>query len=550
MRAATLDPTTDVSAQGRGKHAEQFEALTPELLALAGRAIIGGEHGFAALCDRYRVDMKKRPRHYGRRKELGPLAYITYDKHIEPGVCDLLGSLVDANMQTTCRHFALRKGPDADSSMLTIQAIAETFSVRRAMLQRLAGSGMVPVTRAQGVRSPVRMAVRDVVPLLLQMKDAVSDTAAAGLIGLPLSVLPSLVDHGLIRRLQGPVCGLLPGFSGYSKSSIEDLMDKVWAAALPAPDKCSSIAVAARSLGAGETPWAAIISAIISGDVAVFAKNTRRRNIRFGLAVEGVASFAAGVARHRRETPSDLAPPEWIAQSTTAEILEVDVAFLSRLARARPDLLAQRGPGYTPYAAIEVHALAAIYMFVPEIARRSEMHPRRVATWLRSKGVRPDIALEENRDFGYLRLAIEPLLTELTGQTAQLHASLAGAGDTVRTRLVKAVAAGAGPKATAEAMGVPYREAKRWVEVWRETGAIAERKHGYRSKLDAEEDYLRQLIDEQPTIKLAEIHHALEKRGVKASRSAVWNALVRFGIELADRDARHAADVQKLLSES
>jgi transposase len=434
--------------------------------------------------------------------------------------------------------------------MLTIQQFAEAFGVRRSIVQRLADSGLVPVARAQKVQSPVRMAVRDVMPLLLQMKDAVSETAAAGLVGLPLTVLPSLVDHGLIRRLEGPVRGLLPGFSGYSKSSVEDLMEKVWAAALPAPDKCSSIAVAARSLGAGETPWAAIISAIISGEVAVFDKGTKRRNIRFGLAVDDVASFVAGVARHRRETRSDSRTPEWIAQSTAAEILEVNVAFLSRLAHARPDLLAQRGPGYTPYAAIEVHALAAIYIFVPEIARRSEMHPRRVATWLRSKGIRPDITLEANRDFGYLRLAIEPLLVELTGQTAQLKTSLESAGDTVRTRLIKAVAAGAGPKATAEKMGVPYREAKRWVEVWRETGAVAERKHGYRSKLDDQEDFLRQLVAGQPTIKLAEIHEAVTDRGVKTSKTSVWNALTRFGIALADREGRHAADVKKLLSES
>jgi transposase len=82
-------------------------------------------------------------------------------------------------------------------------------------------------------------------------------------------------------------------------------------------------------------------------------------------------------------------------------------------------------------------------------------------------------------------------------------------------------------------MGVPYRKAKRWVEVWRETGTIGPRKHGYRSKLDDHEDFLRKLVADHPTIKLAEIHDALEKRGVKASRSAVWNALTRFGIRLA-----------------
>ena len=52
----------------------------------------------------------------------------------------------------------------------------------------------------------------------------------------------------------------------------------------------------------------------------------------------------------------------------------------------------------------------------------------------------------------------------------------------------------------------------------------------YRSKLDDREDFLRKLVDEQPNIKLAEIHESLDQRGVKTSKTAVWNALVRFRI--------------------
>jgi transposase len=124
------------------------------------------------------------------------------------------------------------------------------------------------------------------------------------------------------------------------------------------------------------------------------------------------------------------------------------------------------------------------------------------------------------------------LLVGVTGETAQAKAALTGAG-TGRTRLIAAVATGAGIKATAEAMGVPYRKAKRWIEVWRKTGAVAPREFGKASKLDAHEDFLRQLVGEQPNTKLAEIHEALVERGVKTSKTSVWNALTRFGIELS-----------------
>jgi transposase len=119
--------------------------------------------------------------------------------------------------------------------------------------------------------------------------------------------------------------------------------------------------------------------------------------------------------------------------------------------------------------------------------------------------------------------------------------SLERAGDSVRVSLMKAVAAGAGIEATA---GGPYREAKRWVEVWRETGAVAQRKTGKVSKLDEHEGFLRQLVADQPAIKLAEIHDALDKRGIKTSQTSIWNALGRFGIELATSDVRRVSSHQ------
>ncbi|SEI20927.1 hypothetical protein [Tardiphaga sp. OK245] len=531
----TADPTKKGAAQGRSKRSEQFEQLTPALLALAGRAIIGGVAGFADLCDRYRADMDKRPIYYGRRKEIGPLAYITYDKHIEPSIRDLLRALVDGNMESTSERYALRLGKDAASSTMTIQTLSETFGVRRSILQRLAESGLVPVIRADDARSPVRMSIRDVRPLLAQIKNAVGENEAAGILGLPLSVLSSLADHGLIRRLEGRVQGLVPGYSGYLHSSVNQLMAEIWSAARPSFGRCCSIMVAARSLGAGETPWAAVISAIIAGDVVIHDTGAQRRNIRFSLAVSDIDSFVAGVNKHLQNAPLGLKLPRWIAQSTAAELLQVNVAFFSRLANIRPDLLPQRGPGYAPYLANDVQALHAKYIFVPEIARRADMHPRRVVSWLRSEHVAPSLSLQENRDFGYPRSVVDPLLIELIDKTKRMKASLAEAGDGVRVKLIAAVAAGAGPKATAEAMDIPYREAKRWIEAWRKAGAVAPRKFGHRSKLDDQKDFLRTLVAQRPDIKLSEIRQALEPRGVKTSDTAIWNALERFDIKLGGR---------------
>jgi transposase len=96
---------------------------------------------------------------------------------------------------------------------------------------------------------------------------------------------------------------------------------------------------------------------------------------RCGLAISHIDAFVAGVSKHLQDAPLGLKLPHWIAQSTAAELLQINVAFFSRLANTQPDLLPQRGPGYTPYLASDVQALVAKYIFVPEIARRADMHP-------------------------------------------------------------------------------------------------------------------------------------------------------------------------------
>lgn len=135
----------------------------------------------------------------------------------------------------------------------------------------------------------------------------------------------------------------------------------------------------------------------------------------------------------------------------------------------------------------------------------------------------------------YPRSIVDPLLIAFIDKTARMKVSLAEAGDNIRVRLIAAVADGAGTKATAEAMSVPYRKAKRWVEVWREAGAVATRKGGHRSKLDDHQDFLRTLVAQRPDIKLGEIHRALGQHGVKTGETAVWKALERFHITLANR---------------
>jgi putative transposase len=105
----------------------------------------------------------------------------------------------------------------------------------------------------------------------------------------------------------------------------------------------------------------------------------------------------------------------------------------------------------------------------------------------------------------------------------------------------RAVAGGAEIKATASRLGVEYREAVRWVTKWRKTGILEPEKMGVKSPLDREAEWLRNLVAGEPDISLSDIREKLAERGVRRSKTSVWNCLERHGIELGGRRKRNAA---------
>ncbi len=538
----TMDPAASKTAQGRVKHNDDFQRLTPDMLALAGRAIIGGEKGFAALADRYRADMDKRPRFYGRRKEVGPLAYLGYDRHIDPEAKTLLEASVDANMKFTSRAHSLRTGDDADGLYLSIDGFANEFKVRPSILRRLAHSGQVSVIKATNARlSPVRMAISDVKPLLGQLRNAIGENEAAGHLGLPVHVMASLADRKLIDRLQGPVVGLVPGNAGYTKSSVHDLLERLWRrSGGDAPEGAVPLITAARSIGPGEAPWAAIISAILAGRVQVFADAGERKSIRYALAVTDVGKLVDVVRGHLGHAGDDRRP-KWIGNATAAEMLKTTEVFVWRLAKLRPDILTSHANGYTPFRWDDVARVAQTYIFVPEVMDRGDMKARRACGWLKSQGIKPAFSLQDNKDFAFRREDVEPLLArQAAGDVQRVAALPAEAGD-LRTRLVKAVASGAEIKATAKKLGVDYRVAVRWMTKWRATGVLKPEKMGKKSPLDCEVEWLRNLVASEPDISLSHIQEKLAERGVRRSPTAIWNCLERNGIELGGRRRRNAA---------
>ena len=532
----TMDPAKSAHAQGRVKRNEQFDLITPDLLALAGRAIIGGDEGFAPLAERYRADRAKRPRLYGRRKELGPLASITYDRHLEPSIRHQLRQCVDANTKYIGRKHPVRTKENREG-LLCIEELARKFGLRSETLRRLSRSGAVAVYRSEGTKARIRMALVDIEALVPQLREAITEDEAAALLGMPLHVLPGLVERKLIDRVEWNVEGLVPEQAEYNWTSVQNLLTDVWNRAKPAaPVGAVPLIDAASSIQSGGAPWGTIVAAILAGDVEVFVNERRaRKNIRYGLSVVDVPAFAKAI-QSRPDAADERLDPKWIGTGTASEILKVSERLASRLAEIRPDLLNSRDDKRTPFLAAEVRRLTATYIFLPEVMDRADMHARRCCAWLRKQGVEPAFRLAPTKDFAYLRREVEPLIAARSDEIAERSSALQALADDVRGQLIKAVDHGAEIKATAERLGVPYRQAVRWVMSWRKRGVSAPQKFGVKSPLDMEVGWLRALVSDHPGISLSEIQTRLaEDRGVKRCLTAIWNCLERHKIELAGR---------------
>lgn len=379
------------------------------------------------------------------------------------------------------------------------------------------------------------MSVAEVLPLIMMLPDAIAPATAAGLLGLPKYVLPGLVELKLIKKLDGPIRGFMREREAYSRSSVEHLAHEIRRrSATPVPAGATRMSRAVRSLICTVTPWEAVISAVMHGDIDIYSYRPRRMNIRNNLAVTDVPAFAASVRKHMGKREADQV--EWIAAATVSEILKVTEIFVYRLVKHRPDLLKNKKNGHAPFLLADVLKISQEYMFVPEICERGRAHARRMCRWLRGQGIKPPIALRQGKDFGFWRREVEKPLAELEALHVRRVAELKLAPDNERTRLIRAVEAGTPIHAAAKKAGIPYKKALICVDRWRDTGDWSVGKGGVRSLLEEHGDWLKEMMAKNPQLSLSGIHAALKaKHKVSTDDGTLIRWLDRKGIPLARR---------------
>jgi transposase len=119
-----------------------------------------------------------------------------------------------------------------------------------------------------------------------------------------------------------------------------------------------------------------------------------------------------------------------------------------------------------------------------------------------------------------------------------------GYSNDLRVRVIRLVARGAAARAAARQFEIGVSTAIRWVQQWKETGAVAAkpRSKQSRSPLRAYEAWLLDLVRREPDLTLEEIRlRLLDEHGHKAGIGSIWRFFDRHDISFKKKPARGRA---------
>ena len=497
LRPEAATKTTDA---GRPLRAPDFAAITPDMLGAAGRALIGGEDGFAALTARMRLSADERTASHGLYKELGPLAAMPLDRHLSPAVRSFANNAIARDLARTrddgfVRRSVPRLADVPAGAWLTMDALSSELGLSKHALGRLSESGAVEVRRAGGELSPVLMKIAEVAPLAATYKDCVLVRRVRAFLRIPDVAIEKLARRGLVQRAEGGVAAMLRGRRYYRETSAKALLIAIRERAQPdgKGGRRVKLIVAVRRSGRA-APWADIVEGITTGALRIYSKKPIGRDWRYAVTVD-----EAELGRFLERVGGPAGPggkESWLTRDQAAQLLGVDETIVWLL--GKQGFLTKREGHFAMFSRAEVEQVASRYVFGPEMIRRSVFgQGAQLNRWLKTVGVQPVATLRGKSAKIYDRLQFESVLhlqpkplEEVVIQPRQKHRiSLQD-----KEQAIAAVRNGLTPHHVAQRMGVYQSTVARWVKLFEASGRI--RPGG---KLDAYADLITSMIEADPS---------------------------------------------------
>ncbi|WP_370108044.1 helix-turn-helix domain-containing protein [Bradyrhizobium yuanmingense] len=518
--ASALRPgaATKMTDAGRPLRAPDFAAIDPDMLGMAGRALIGGEEGFAALTARMRLSADERTASHGLYKELGPLAAMPLDRHLSPVVRSFANDAIARDLARTrddgfVRRSVPRLADVPAGAWLTMDALSSELGLSKHALGRLSESGAVEVRRAGGELSPVLMKIAEVAPLAAAYKDCVLVRRVRAFLRIPDVAIEELARRALIQRAEGGVAAMLRGRRYYRETSAKALLIAIRERAQPDGEggRRVKLIVAVRRSGRA-APWADIVEGITTGALRIYSKKPFGRDWRYAVTVD---KAELGLFLERVGGPADPGGKEpWLTRDQAAQLLGVDETIVWLL--GKQGFLTKREGHFAMFSRAEVKQVASRYVFGPEMIRRSVFgQGAQLNRWLNSVGVQPVATLRGKSAKVYDRLQFESVLhlqpkplDEVVMQPRQKHRI----STLDKEQAIAAVRSGLTPHHVGQRMGLYHSTVARWVKEFDETGRL--RPAG---KFEPYVDAIIAMIEADP----AHSTHALWKKFNKTNGLAV-----------------------------
>jgi transposase len=513
---------------GRPMTFDNFAQMTPDRLALAARALIGGESGFGIVADSMRASMSQRPASHGLSKELGSLAALAGDRRIAPAVCSYVRTAIERDLART-QHIGLVRrrttliGRHEADEWLNIGELATEFDISYEVLTRLAKSGQVAARRGDGSGTPVQMKRTDVMPIVARYKDAASEKVTRGMLRLPSEVINELAERKVIERIDDVSPFVLGDGSHFTRSSIKAVLIAVDKRARPRKDNSGKLKLihAVRSFGP-HVPWANIISLILAGDIIVVRSDSKSPDWRHNVTVDNLDEFCR-VLESAESTPK-LARAKWVSREQVARMLGISNLLLVTAMTEAGLLNPRRLDAALIYRRTEVEAAVKKYIFGPEMLKRTvfSVH-HELNRWLSSRGVEPAFRLYQKSPI-YFRKEFEQALSFQPPLLQKLNRSGRFYSIEEKRRVIDAVTSGSPIGYVSRHMGCKLSLVTEWVEEYRTSGRIKGS-----GKLDGYEDTLHSIIKQNPKLVRREIQCRLEQEGVEVHMGSIFNFMKKLG---------------------
>jgi hypothetical protein len=521
-------------AVGRPLRAGDFDGFTPDLLEIAGRMIIGGNSGFAAGTARLRAHMADRKLTHGRFAEIGPLAAVVTDRSLSPIVRAFFVERFQRDLRDTSELGLVRRRlgtvkPDSSGPWLNMQESYELFGVSKHALQRLAGTGMVEIRRADTEQSPVLMNRDELAPLAALYKDAMDETRAKAALRVSTAELHELADRDIVQRIEEPVKSMLDSKMVYRASSVNAVIMAIKERAVPA-DPTRSIKDhlwnAARRLPS-PVPWPAIIELVLSGDIKVELLRDDGNEWRKWVAPVDVEAFETLVRLEQVKRPATHGA--WMTRSHAAQMLNIAESSVWKLAVAG-FLPSKRDGRSMIYKRSDVERAARKYIFLPEMLERSPFKvEHEVGRWLKSVGIEPRSEWSKSIFPIYDRASFECVFPSMPSalEDVEIQERASKRVPTgVKRKAVEEVKKGLTPYFVSRRLGVSAKAVTEWVAYYDEHGDVQ-----LAGKLEGHEDYIRSAIAADPSVSIHAFWLAFKKDKADVGYSIMSKFIADLGYE-------------------